>query len=61
MSDLFTAFALAIVLEGIIYALFPKGMKRIMAVAIEQPTTNLRIVGLAAAGMGVGVIWLIRG
>jgi len=61
MSDLFSALALAVTLEGIIYALFPDGMKRVMTVAIEQPNTHLRLVGLTAAGLGVGVIWLIRG
>ena len=61
MSDRFSALALAITLEGIIYALFPDSMKRIMAVAIEQSNSNLRVAGLTAAGLGVGVIWLIRG
>ena len=61
MSDLFSALALAIALEGIIYALFPDGMKRIMAVAVEQPNNNLRVAGLTAAGLGVGLIWFIRG
>ena len=61
MSDLFSALALAITLEGIIYALFPDGMKRIMAVAIEQPNNSLRVAGLTAAGLGVALIWFIRG
>ena len=61
MSDLLTALALAVALEGIIYALFPEGMKRVMAVAIEQPSSSLRLAGLAAAGLGVGAVWLIRG
>ena len=61
MSDLLTALALAVALEGIIYALFPEGMKRVMAMAIEQPSSSLRLAGLAAAGLGVGAVWLIRG
>ena len=61
MNDLFSALALAIALEGILYALFPDRMKRVMSVAIEQPTANLRLVGLLAAILGVGIIWAIRG
>ena len=61
MSDLLTALALAIAIEGIAYALFPDAMKRMMAMAIEQPAANLRTAGLAAALIGVGIVWLIRG
>tara|TARA_A100000164_G_C21269939_1_gene479720 strand:+ start:178 stop:363 length:186 start_codon:yes stop_codon:yes gene_type:complete len=61
MSELFSALALAIALEGIVYALFPDRMKRVMSTAIEQPTANLRFVGLLAAMLGVAVLWVIRG
>ena len=61
MNELFSALALAIALEGIIYALFPDRMKRVMSIAIEQPTANLRFAGLFAAILGVGIIWAIRG
>lgn len=61
MTDLFTALALAVALEGIAYALFPDGMKRMMRIALEQPAANLRTAGLVAAVVGVGVVWLIRG
>ena len=61
MNELFSAVALAIALEGIVYALFPDRMKRVMSAAIEQPTANLRFVGLLAAMLGVAVLWLIRG
>lgn len=61
MSDLFTALALAVALEGVAYALFPDGMKRMMAVAMKQPSANLRAAGLSAAVLGVGAVWLIRG
>ena len=61
MSDLFTALALAVAIEGIAYALFPDGMKRIMTVATEQPSANLRVAGLSAATLAVGIVWLIRG
>ena len=61
MSDLFTALALAVALEGIVYALFPYGMKRMMAIAIEQPSSTLRVAGLSLSTLAVGLVWLIRG
>ena len=61
MSDLFTALALAGALEGIVYALFPDGMKRMMAIAMEQPSSTLRVAGLSLSTIAVGLVWLIRG
>jgi uncharacterized protein YjeT (DUF2065 family) len=61
MVDLITALSLAIALEGIAYALFPEGMKRMMTHALEQPAGMLRAVGLMAALGGVFVLWLVRG
>ena len=61
MSDLFTALALAVALEGIVYALFPDGMKRMMAIAMEQPSSTLRVAGLSLTTLAVGLVWLIRG
>ncbi len=61
MSDLATAVALVFVIEGVAYALFPDAAKKMMAMAIEQPSSTLRKFGLMAAVLGVGLVWLIRG
>ncbi len=61
MSELATALALAIAIEGMLYALFPDGMKRMMASVFEMPSSNLRAAGLMAAALGVVLVWLIRG
>ncbi len=58
---LLTALALAVALEGIVYALFPDAMKRMMARVMEQPSGGIRIAGLIAAVTGVFVLWLVRG
>jgi len=60
MNDLATALALAIAIEGILYALFPDGMKRMMASVFEMPSAQLRMAGLMAAVLGVGLVWMIR-
>ncbi len=61
MSDFFTALALALAVEGALYALFPDGMKKMMLYVQDQPSGSLRIGGVIAALAGVGIVWLIRG
>jgi uncharacterized protein YjeT (DUF2065 family) len=66
MSDSFwisllTAFGLILVIEGLLYALFPAAMQRMMERLREAPPETLRKAGLTAAVAGVGLVWLIRG
>jgi len=60
MQDFLTALALLLVIEGVLYALFPGGMRRMIAQALVIPETQLRAAGLAAAVVGVGLVWLLR-
>ena len=60
MRDFWTALALVLVIEGCLYALFPVSMKRAAARATALPPQMLRIVGLAAAGAGVALVWIVR-
>ncbi len=61
MVDLITALGLAITIEGIAYALFPDGMKKMMARVLTLPSANIRAAGLAAAAAGIFILWLVRG
>jgi len=61
MNDLFVAMGLALAIEGMLYCLFPDGMKRMMAQVLQMPSSNVRTVGMVAAVAGVGVVWLVRG
>jgi len=61
MQDLLTAAALVLVLEGVLWALFPNGMKQAAARAIVLEASVLRIGGLIFAVIGVFIVWLIRG
>jgi uncharacterized protein YjeT (DUF2065 family) len=61
MRDLATALALVLVLEGLLWAVAPEGMKRVAAMAAAVATNQLRAVGLAAAAIGVLLVWLVRG
>ncbi|MSP51067.1 MAG: DUF2065 domain-containing protein [Alphaproteobacteria bacterium] len=60
MLDFLTAMGLVLVIEGSLYALFPDGLKRMMELAQSVPPTNLRMGGVTIAGVGVGLVWLVR-
>lgn len=61
MSEFLTALALAMVIEGLLYALFPNGMKKAMLHMLAQPLNSVRMMGLLLAAIGVFCVWLIRG
>lgn len=61
MSDLVTAVGLVLALEGTLYALAPGRMKNVMRSALDMPEQTLRIAGLVALGLGVIIVWAIRG
>lgn len=60
MSDLLAALALAIVLEGLLYAAFPEQMKRMIAQLLEMPSGRLRWIALGVAIAGLALLALIR-
>jgi uncharacterized protein len=61
MTDLLTALGLMLVLEGAMYALFPDGMRRMMAYAQTLPPAQLRTTGLVLAAFGFLIVAVIRG
>ena len=61
INVLWAALGLAIAIEGIIYALFPEAMKRMMAMVMVQPTGSIRGAGIGAAVAGVSILWLVQG
>jgi uncharacterized protein YjeT (DUF2065 family) len=61
VSDLLVALGLVLVIEGVLYAAFPQGMKQAIAQALNMPDGTLRAVGVSAAGVGVLLVWLVRG
>jgi uncharacterized protein YjeT (DUF2065 family) len=60
MRDFGTALALVLVIEGILYALLPDGMKRVAARTLMVPPQALRVAGLTAACLGVFLVWVLR-
>ncbi len=61
VTDLFTALALVLVIEGLFLALFPHRLRQILAMMERMPPEALRLGGLVAATAGVLLVWFLRG
>lgn len=61
MSDFLAAIGLVLVVEGLVYGGFPALAKRLAAEVQVSSESTLRIAGLVAIAVGVGIVWLVRG
>lgn len=61
MTDLLAALALAIVIEGLLYAAFPEQMKKMLASILSRPASTIRAAALACAAFGLVLLWFVRG
>lgn len=61
MHELAIGFGLFLVLEGLIYAAFPSGVKNLARLVPEIPDHTLRNFGVVAMIIGVGLIWIVKG
>jgi uncharacterized protein YjeT (DUF2065 family) len=61
VKDFVAALGLVLVIEGVCSAAFPTITKAAMLTAAQTPSPKLRIVGIIAAVVGVGIVWLVRG
>ena len=61
MTDLATAVALVVVIEGLLWAVSPDAVKRAAELALGVANEQLRLIGLVAVALGVLLLWLIRG
>ena len=55
-----TAFALVFIIEGLVYALFPDGVRKMMARALMMEASKIRLMGMVAVGIGLGLILILR-
>ncbi|MBO0903087.1 DUF2065 domain-containing protein [Jiella sonneratiae] len=60
MTDFFDALGLVLVIEGVVYCLFPGLAKRLARAAFETSAERLRYGGLVAACLGLGIVWIAR-
>ena len=59
-DDLVTALGLVLVIEGLLLALVPETLRRVVMAMATQPGDALRIGGVISAIIGVGIVWLVR-
>ncbi len=60
MKDFITAIGLLLVLEGLSYAAFPKGMRDALNHVFKMPDSLLRRYGLIAAAIGLILVYICR-
>ncbi|TJV25426.1 MAG: DUF2065 domain-containing protein [Mesorhizobium sp.] len=61
MQDFLAAIGLVLVIEGLVYGGFPGLARKLATEVLSLPENALRIAGLAAIVIGVGIVWLVRG
>ncbi len=61
MSDFLVGIGLVFVIEGLLWALAPALAFRFLKLAASTPEQRLRTGGAVAVGVGVLLIWMVRG
>ncbi|RWE70408.1 DUF2065 family protein [Mesorhizobium sp.] len=61
MQDFLAAIGLVLVIEGLVYGGFPALARKLAAEVLSMPENVLRVGGLVAIAVGVGIVWLVRG
>jgi len=61
IADFLTALGLVFVIEGVLLAVIPEALRRMVAAVMTQPVDALRIGGVASALIGLLIVWLARG
>ena len=61
MAEFIVAVGLVLVIEGLLFAAFPRAAKRLAASGLESPETSLRVAGIVSAVLGIALIWIMRG
>lgn len=60
MTDFLIAIGLVLMIEGLILAAFPNRVRDALETMRVTPDQQLRLVGLAAAIVGLALIWWMR-
>lgn len=60
-SDLLGAFALYLIIEGILPFLNPAALKRAMAAFLQLELRQLRVIGLVSMLSGLALLYFVRG
>lgn len=61
MNDLIVGFGLVLVFEGLLWAAFPDLATKLLVAAAQTPQQSLRWAGAIAIGIGLVIVWAVRG
>jgi hypothetical protein len=61
MTDLIAALGLAFVIEGLLWALFPRNALTFLELISTLPEATVRRGAVAVMAIGVFIVWLARG
>lgn len=61
MDDFLVGIGLVLVIEGLLWAIAPRIVFRLLQVAVDTPEEKLRVGGAVAVAIGVLLVWLARG
>ncbi|WP_353472724.1 DUF2065 domain-containing protein [Salipiger sp. H15] len=59
-TDILTGIALVLVIEGLVYALAPSLVERMLVALREMPLETRRLLGLVTLVTGVLLLWIAR-
>ena len=60
ISTLITAFGLFLIIEGLLYALFPNTMKFMIGKMLNSSNETLKWTGIISAVIGLMIIWIVK-
>jgi uncharacterized protein YjeT (DUF2065 family) len=60
-SDILTGLALVLIIEGLVYALAPSLVERLLAALREMPLEARRTLGMLTLVTGVALLWFAKG
>ena len=59
--EFLSALGLVFVIEGLVWALFPRFFVRMALHLADVPDSQIRASGVMAVAFGVFIVWLVRG
>ena len=60
ISTLITAFGLFLIIEGLLYAIFPNKMKSMIGKMLNSSNETLKWTGIISAVIGLVIIWMVK-
>ncbi len=60
-TDILTGIALVLIIEGLVYALAPSLVERLLEALRTMPIETRRNLGLATVATGLILLWIARG